>query len=85
MRVMGVSLCNLEPTVGNGADYENYSWSQTLSEVTVSVPVPSGIRGRDLNVKLEKTHLDISIKATGASVLNVALFHAQHIFLTLFL
>jgi len=60
----------LVPNVGNGADYENYSWTQTLSEVCVTVPVPSGVRAKDLNVALEKKHLNISLKSSSENILE---------------
>ena len=61
----------LAPNVGNGADYENYSWTQTLSEVCVTVPVPSGVRAKELDVKLEKKHMTISVKTSAQTVLEV--------------
>lgn len=57
--------------MGNGADYENYSWTQTLSEVCVTVPVPSGVRAKELDVKLEKKQMTISVKTTAQIVLEV--------------
>ena len=41
-----------EPNAGNGADMETYSWTQSLKDVIISVPVPSGTKGRDCNVCL---------------------------------
>lgn len=41
-----------EPNGGNGADLETYSWTQSLSDVIVAVPVPSGTKGRDCDVRL---------------------------------
>ncbi|GMH43716.1 hypothetical protein BSKO_11638 [Bryopsis sp. KO-2023] len=52
----------LKPTVGNGAIYDHYSWSQTLGEVTVNVSVPQGIRAKDLDVDIKKEHLKIAVK-----------------------
>ena len=59
------------PNSGNGADYENYSWTQTLSEVCVSVPVDASIRARDLDVVYDKKHLRIARKNVEKSILEV--------------
>lgn len=32
----------LKPNESNGLDMENYSWGQSLQEVTINVPVPPG-------------------------------------------
>jgi len=39
-----------------------YSWTQTLSDVQVSIPVPAGTRGRDINFKLEPNRITLGIK-----------------------
>lgn len=49
---------------GNGAVHETYSWTQTLSEVSIVVPVPQEcvpIRGKDCKVKLQKEYMSIGI------------------------
>jgi len=38
-----------------------YKWTQDLGNVTVSVPLPKGTRGRDCNVVLQKRKLKVSI------------------------
>lgn len=52
----------LTPTPGNGAEFENYNWSQTLSEVTVYVKVPEGIRARDVVVETKRDFLSVGLK-----------------------
>ena len=49
--VMSLALL-AEPNAGNGADMETYSWTQSLKDVIISVPVPTGTKGRDCNVRL---------------------------------
>lgn len=40
-----------------------YTWSQTLSEVTMHIPVPEGTRGRDVNCKITPTKLSVGLKS----------------------
>lgn len=51
-----------EPNAGNGADLESYSWTQTLSEVAVAVPVPSGTKGRSCDVSISRSQLRVGLK-----------------------
>ncbi|XVF12664.1 hypothetical protein REPUB_Repub08aG0138400 [Reevesia pubescens] len=50
------------PNKGNGLDLEKYSWTQTLQEVTVNVPVPSGTRSRFVVCEIKKNHLTVGLK-----------------------
>jgi len=54
---------NEPPPLGNGGTVPNkYTWTQTLSEVNISTPLPQGTRGRDLSVTITKTALKIALK-----------------------
>jgi len=49
--------------VGNGGTVpEKYVWTQILSELCVTVPLPDNTRGRDLNVTIAKKHLKVGLK-----------------------
>lgn len=54
----------IKPNAGNGADYENYSWTQTLEEIELRIPfnVSFPIKSRDLVISLEKKHLKAGLK-----------------------
>ncbi|CAI0412838.1 unnamed protein product [Linum tenue] len=41
---------------------DNYSWTQTLQEVTVLVPVPHGTKSRFVVCDIKKNHLKIGLK-----------------------
>lgn len=50
------------PNKGNGLDFDNYSWTQTLQELTVNVPVPHGTKSRFVVCEIKKDHLTIGLK-----------------------
>lgn len=52
------------PPLGNGGTVEGkYTWTQTLSEVSVAIPVPDNTRGKDVNVTIGKKHLKVGLKS----------------------
>lgn len=52
----------MKPNSGNGQDLEKYSWTQTLQEVTVTIPVPPGTKSRFIAYELKKNHLKVGLK-----------------------
>ncbi|RXK39739.1 hypothetical protein M231_02932 [Tremella mesenterica] len=52
-----------------------YSWSQELGIVTVTVSLPKGTRGRDVNVVLEKRRLKVQLKSAPEPILDGELFN----------
>jgi hypothetical protein len=66
----------LAPNAGNGADHVAYSWTQTLAEVTVAVPLPAGTRGKDCDVSIARDALRVGLRGAGAPVLDGPLFGA---------
>ncbi|XP_047179881.1 protein BOBBER 1-like isoform X2 [Vigna umbellata] len=50
------------PNKGNGLDLEQYSWTQTLQEVNVNVPVPNGTKSRFVFCEIKKNHLKVGLK-----------------------
>ncbi|MCO5596132.1 hypothetical protein L7F22_050192 [Adiantum nelumboides] len=52
-----------------------YRWSQTLENVTLTMPLPDKIRARDLDVGLKRTTFKVAIKK-GAILLDDELFNS---------
>lgn len=50
------------PNSGNGLDMENYSWGQSLQEVTINVPVPPGTKSRFIVCEIKKDHIKVGLK-----------------------
>lgn len=66
----------MKPNSGNGADLENYRWTQTLQELEIRIPLRVGfpVKPRDLKVDLEKTRLRVTLKGHG-DIVNGDLQH----------
>lgn len=62
------------PNSGNGGTGPNYTWTQTLKDVTVSMDVAEGTRGRDLAVEIKKQQIKVVMKKTNESILEGPLF-----------
>jgi len=41
---------------------EKYSWTQELSEVNITVPVPQGTKSMFVVCEIEKNHLKVALK-----------------------
>ncbi|KAI7838291.1 hypothetical protein COHA_007861 [Chlorella ohadii] len=65
----------LTPNDGNGADLGRYSWTQSLPEVVVSVPVPPGSKGRACDVVIGRDKLRVGLRGQPP-VLDGPLFAA---------
>uniref|UniRef100_A0A3Q7I8G7 CS domain-containing protein n=1 Tax=Solanum lycopersicum TaxID=4081 RepID=A0A3Q7I8G7_SOLLC len=59
----------LKPNKSNGLDMENYSWGQSLQEVTINVPVPPvsilftlGTKSRFIIVEIKANTLKVGLK-----------------------
>ncbi|KAG2438033.1 hypothetical protein HXX76_005647 [Chlamydomonas incerta] len=52
----------IKPNSQRGADLDHYNWGQTLSEVTVNVPLPKGTKARMCDVAITKTKLRVGLK-----------------------
>ncbi|CAA7395028.1 unnamed protein product [Spirodela intermedia] len=62
-QVADANTTNLRaPNAGNGLDLEKYSWTQTLQEVTVNIPVPVGTKSRFVVYEIKKNHLKVGLK-----------------------
>jgi len=55
-----MSETHKEINSGRGCDYDEYSWGQTLKDVTVTIPVPAGTRSKDIKCRVTNTRLDFT-------------------------
>lgn len=48
--------------VGNGGKTDRYTWTQTLSELSVAFPLPGGLRSRDVVVDVSGGHASACVQ-----------------------
>jgi len=65
----------LKPNAGNGADLERYTWTQTLEELEVRVPLPTALRSKDLKVDIQKKRLKVQIKGHAEPIVDDEMPH----------
>ncbi len=58
------------PPEGNGGSTDLYKWTQTLSEVTVNIPVPAGTKAKMLNVDLKNTSVRITLQGQSKPIVE---------------
>ena len=56
----------MKPNDGNGGDMPEYSWTQTLEELTITVPVPGNMKGSHIICDIQKKKLVVGIKGKDA-------------------
>lgn len=61
MKISASWRSKLAPNAGNGGKTEVYSWTQTLQDVTVVVPVPQGNTSKTIVCNVEQKHLKIKV------------------------
>lgn len=48
-----------------------YRWRQTLQDVTISIPLPPGTRGKDLSVDIQNDKISARLKTAPPADLNI--------------
>ncbi|OQS04689.1 nuclear migration protein nudC, partial [Thraustotheca clavata] len=56
--------------VGNGGFTDKYTWTQSLQDLTVSIPIPKGTKSKDLNVKFTQSTLCVKMKGKDEPVVE---------------
>ena len=51
-----------EPNHGNGYDHEKYSWTQTLAELTLHIPLPEGTKSKNVLCDIKMKSLQAGLK-----------------------
>jgi hypothetical protein len=49
---------------------DKYTWTQTIDEVQVTVPVPAGTKGRDVEVVIKPNYLKVKLKSQPKSIID---------------
>ncbi|XP_062157802.1 protein BOBBER 1-like [Alnus glutinosa] len=56
------SIADHLPNGCNDLDLDNYSWTQTLQEVTLNVPMPTRTKSRFVVCEIKKNYLRVGLR-----------------------
>eukprot|EP01089_Gocevia_fonbrunei_P022529 TRINITY_DN9145_c0_g1_i1.p1 TRINITY_DN9145_c0_g1~~TRINITY_DN9145_c0_g1_i1.p1 ORF type:complete len:151 (-),score=31.71 TRINITY_DN9145_c0_g1_i1:154-606(-) len=56
------------------ANAAQYSWTQTLAEATLCVPIPSGLRARDVECKIAQKKLYLKVRGNTSPIIDGELY-----------
>jgi len=45
-----------------GNETDRYKWTQTKEEVLITIPIPTGLKGRDITCEIKSQHLKMGLK-----------------------
>ncbi|CAL1414597.1 unnamed protein product [Linum trigynum] len=57
------------PNSANGLDMDKYSWGQSLQEVSITAPVPTGTKSRQITCEIKKKSLKLGLKGEPAMII----------------
>ena len=68
---MNFMNCRLfaEP-INNGGKTGKYTWTQTLQDVSVSIPIPSNIKAKHLDISIKPEKLLVNIKGESQPIVD---------------
>jgi hypothetical protein len=55
-----------------GGKTDKYNWTQGEEDVTITVPLPAGTRGRDIQCVIKPDSLKLSYKASSNPIIDVS-------------
>lgn len=57
----------------NGDTTSKYAWSQSISEVTVQIPIPEGTSAKQCLIVIKPKHLKVMLKGSDECIIDGAL------------
>jgi hypothetical protein len=54
----------------NGDSCEKYDWSQSITEVTMQIPIPDGTTSKQMEIEIKAKHLFVKIKGQDQPLLD---------------
>ena len=54
----------------NGDTTSKYAWSQTISEVTVQIPIPEGTSAKEVLIVIKPKHLKVLLKGSDELIID---------------
>lgn len=60
----------IQPNAGNGCDLDKYSWTQTLQELEVTIPLPRRVKSREVLVEFSKTKLKAGFRSAESLIID---------------
>ncbi len=65
-----MNIFSVAAPINNGGKTDKYSWTQTLGELSVSVPIPADVKSKFIDIEFTSDTLKVAVKGRPGAIIS---------------